>query len=86
MDRVRVPNRAGRICAVIDRDDVAGVHCNPEDGVSHVEVVYRSGSRVELINVEPSHVLDTLFPEPDERRRPRPNPDGSTDTAGLSGA
>ena len=69
-ERVRVLNRAGRVCAIVDVADVASIHCNPEDGVTHMEIVLRSGGRVQLENVEPVHVFDRLFPESDSPHGP----------------
>ena len=63
MDRVRINDTSGRVCADVDPAEVVAVHGNPEG--HHVELLFRNGQRATLEPVVVHHVMDQLFPRAD---------------------
>ena len=59
---IRIKDRSGEACAVVDPKEVVGIHGRP-DG-RDVELVYRGGAKALLTNVTPRHVFDAVHPSP----------------------
>ena len=65
MDRVRIRDRSGAVVADVDPARVAGIHAATNADAHLVEIIYTSGQRAVIENVDPLHVMDQLFPRHD---------------------
>ena len=63
--RVRITDRSGRVCMDADVESIVSIHGPPEGSTANV--LFASGHVAFLENVQLGHVIDMVWPRPDDK-------------------